>query len=67
MESLHSEEKKKEYEQYVSQVTPKQNLPRNMARAFVVGGLICVLGQFIRNIAENRGAGSGRKQEPGAL
>lgn len=37
MESLHSEEKKKEYEQYVSQVTPKQNLPRNMARAFVVG------------------------------
>ncbi len=57
MESLHSEEKKKEYEQYVSQVTPKQNLPRNMARAFVVGGLICVLGQFIRNIAENRGAG----------
>ena len=57
MESLHSEEKKKEYEQYVNQVTPKTNLPLDMAKAFIVGGMICVLGQFIRNAAENRGSG----------
>ena len=55
MESLHSEDKKKEYEQFVNQVTPKQNLPLNMLKAFIVGGLICVLGQFILNTAMNNG------------
>ena len=55
MESLHSEDKKKEYEQFVNQVTPKQNLPLNMLKAFIVGGLICVLGQFILNTAMHNG------------
>ena len=55
MESLHNEDKKKEYEQYVNQVTPKQNLPLNLLKAFVVGGLICTLGQFILNTAMNYG------------
>ena len=49
------EETKKEYEQYVEQVTPKQNLPLHMLRAFLVGGLICVLGQFILNYCAYRG------------
>ena len=39
------EETRKEYEQYVEQVTPRQNLPLHMTRAFLVGGLICLLGQ----------------------
>ena len=48
------EETKKEYEQYVEQVTPKHNLPAHMARAFAVGGLICVLGQFVLNYCAYR-------------
>ena len=41
------EQKAKEYEQYVKQVTPTHSLPMNMAKAFFVGGLICVIGQAI--------------------
>ena len=49
------EETRKEYEQYVEQVTPRQNLPLHMTRAFLVGGLICLLGQFILNYCAHRG------------
>lgn len=49
------EETRKEYEQYVEQVTPRQNLPLHMTRAFFVGGLICLLGQFILNYCAHRG------------
>lgn len=49
------EETKKEYEQYVEQVTPKHNLLQHMLRAFVVGGMICVLGQFVLNYCAYRG------------
>ena len=37
---------KKAYETYVKEVTPVQNLWAAMAKAFLVGGLICLLGQF---------------------
>lgn len=47
MAKLQTEEKKKEYEEYVKEVTPTHSLPANMAKAFLVGGLICVLGQGI--------------------
>lgn len=43
----------KEYEQYVKQVTPTHNLFLQMAKAFIVGGIICVLGQFILNYCTN--------------
>lgn len=45
------EKKNQEYNEYVKQVTPTHSLPANMAKAFVVGGIICVLGQFILNMA----------------
>lgn len=48
-------QKQEQYEAYVKQVTPAHSLPRNMAKAFLVGGLICVLGQFITNFAQNQG------------
>lgn len=48
-------QKQKEYNEYVKQVTPTHNLLANMAKAFVMGGLICVIGQFILNICENYG------------
>ena len=50
MKNLNSEKKKKQYEEYVSRVTPKHSLPVNMMRAFLVGGGICVLGQAIQNL-----------------
>lgn len=45
------EQKKQEFEQYVKSVTPTHNLWLQMLRAFVVGGIICTLGQFILNYA----------------
>lgn len=41
--------KKKNYEQYVKQMTPTHNLWLQMMKAFVVGGTICLLGQVILN------------------
>ncbi len=43
---------KKKYEQYVKQLTPTHSLPLNMAKAFLTGGLICLLGQVIVNTAQ---------------
>lgn len=48
-------EKQKEYEQYVKEVTPTHNLGLQMLKAFVTGGLICCIGQFILNYAGNAG------------
>lgn len=44
-----NEQKKKEYNEYVKQVTPTHNLPLNMLKAFFTGGIICVIGQGIIN------------------
>ena len=41
------EEEQKAYNEYVKEVTPTHSLPKNMAKAFVAGGLICVIGQGI--------------------
>lgn len=43
-----------EYNEYVKQVTPTSNLFMSMAKAFIVGGIICLIGQFILNIAISR-------------
>ena len=43
------------YENYVKHKTPVHSLPRNMARAFVTGGIICCIGQFILNFCEKQG------------
>jgi stage V sporulation protein AC len=37
----------KKYNQYVQENTPKKNCLWNLCKAFVVGGLICVLGQAL--------------------
>ncbi|MCK9443090.1 MAG: stage V sporulation protein AC [Tissierellaceae bacterium] len=45
---------KKEYQRYAEQRVPKPTFLKNNTMAFVVGGVICVLGQFIRNwLVEN--------------
>lgn len=51
MENSSQEQKKQNYEQYVKKITPTHNLWLQMAKAFVVGGIICTIGQFILNYA----------------
>ena len=48
------EQKKQEFEQYVKEVTPTHNLWLQMCKAFLVGGIICTIGQFILNMATNQ-------------
>lgn len=40
----------KEYNDYVTEITPKHNLLLNCFKAFIIGGIICVIGQFINNL-----------------
>ena len=48
------QQKEQDYRQHVDQVTPTYNLPLQMLKAFIVGGIICLLGQFILNFATER-------------
>ncbi len=59
MADVLKERKQQEYQKYVKQVTPTHNLFLNMCKAFVTGGAICVIGQFILNWCE----GTGMKEE----
>ena len=43
----------KGYEEYVKKITPTHNLLLQMLKAFITGGIICVLGQFLLNYAKN--------------
>lgn len=55
---MNQEEKKQfqdQYNQYVKEITPSHNLPLNMAKAFLTGGIICVIGQVILNVAKKYG------------
>lgn len=44
------QERNDAYNQYVKEITPTYSLPMHMFKAFILGGLICVLGQFIINV-----------------
>lgn len=44
---------KEDYQNYIKKETPQKSLPAQMLKAFIVGGLICVLGQIILNVATN--------------
>lgn len=46
---------KQKYNDYVKQITPTHNLWLNMGKAFVTGGIICCIGQFILNTCEKYG------------
>ena len=47
--------KVKKYEKYVKEKTPVHSLPKNMVKAFITGGAICLLGQVILNYCNNLG------------
>ena len=55
MADIAKQKKQEEYQKYVKQVTPTHNLFLNMCKAFVTGGAICTLGQFILNWCERIG------------
>lgn len=46
--------KEQDYRKHVEQVTPKYSLPAQMIKAFITGGIICLLGQLILNYATNK-------------
>jgi spoVA protein len=46
---------KKEYQDYVEQVTPKVNGWLSFLKAFVSGGIICVIGQCLYNWFKSQG------------
>ena len=48
----------KEYQAYIEAKSPSSRLGRNIVRAFVIGGSICILGQFITNTFNARGYAS---------
>lgn len=50
-----NEEQKQQYNQYVKKVTPTHSLPLEMAKAFLTGGMICLIGQVIQGIAMGMG------------
>ncbi len=48
---LSNEQKRNcEYNEYVKRITPTYSLPAHMIKAFLLGGMICTLGQLIVNI-----------------
>ncbi|HHW30321.1 MAG TPA: stage V sporulation protein AC [Clostridiaceae bacterium] len=48
---------KDEYRKYSEKMSPKSNTLRNITRAFLVGGVICSIGQFFTNVYKSRGFG----------
>lgn len=41
------------YQEYVEQITPKANLGGRLLKAFIIGGLICTIGQIITELLQN--------------
>lgn len=57
MQVKDDKELSKQYNDYVTKVTKTNSLPKNMFMAFIVGGMICTLGQIIGDILRNNGVG----------
>ncbi|MBQ8261975.1 MAG: stage V sporulation protein AC [Lachnospiraceae bacterium] len=49
-----TEQEKQQYQEYIKEITPVHCLWKQMLRAFLTGGLICVLGQGILNLAMDK-------------
>ena len=48
-------ETKTDYQKYVDEKTPNSPIGVNLLKAFMVGGLICLIGQFINDFWTGRG------------
>ena len=49
------EQEKQAYQEYMKEITPKKNLALQMLKAFLTGGVICVIGQVILNYCQSLG------------
>src|SRR5690348_12031755 len=49
--------KEQKYNKYVKDMTPKHNSFTNLCKAFLVGGIICTIGQGLMNLYKYWGAG----------
>ena len=54
-ENKMDKEKQEAYEEYVKEKTPVHNVYANMGKAFLLGGIICVIGQGISNYCKGIG------------
>ena len=52
---MKEEQIKKKYKTMANEATPKSKIVQDCLKAFLVGGLICDVGQFIHNMAVNLG------------
>ena len=50
-----NKEKQEQYKAYVEKKTPKKNVYLNMIKAFITGGIICVVGQAILDFCKSQG------------
>lgn len=48
-----SKQEQQNYNAYVKQITPTHNLLFNVCKAFLVGGIICLLGQCVLNFCKS--------------
>ncbi len=52
-----TQKRNEKYSQYVKQVTPKNSILMNTIKAFIVGGIICTIGQLLIKYYMYLGAG----------
>ncbi len=50
-----NKEKQEQYKAYVEKKTPKNNVYFNMIKAFITGGIICVIGQAVLDFCKSQG------------
>ena len=53
--NMDKQKQQEAYKNYVKQKTPVHNLPLNMLKAFITGGIICTIGQGILNYCRHLG------------
>lgn len=51
---MKKEPSNEEYNAYVKQVTPKHSCVLNCLRAFLIGGIICTVGEVISQVLQNQ-------------
>ncbi len=54
MDILKNQMTNEQYNEYVKQKTPNSKIFTNCIKAFIIGGLICVIGQIILNFFKNK-------------
>lgn len=57
MDKIEKLKKEKQYEKYVKKKTPTPGVMKNMIKAFITGGTICMIGQIIFNLCKLQGMG----------